>query len=76
MCRIANMAGCFCFANPSDFLFGPSQKGTICNSVYGHNITTICNYVLHDYSDIYHIHVKHIQWLRLNVSNINLDFFD
>jgi hypothetical protein len=26
------MAGCFCFANPSGFLFGPSQKGTICSS--------------------------------------------
>jgi hypothetical protein len=24
---------CFSFANPSDFLFGPSQKGTICSSV-------------------------------------------
>jgi hypothetical protein len=24
---------CFCFANPSGFSFGPSQKGTICNSV-------------------------------------------
>ncbi len=23
---------CFCFANPSGFSFGPSQKGTICNS--------------------------------------------
>jgi hypothetical protein len=23
----------FSFAKPSDFLFGPSQKGTICNSV-------------------------------------------
>jgi hypothetical protein len=23
---------CFPFANPSDFLFGPSQKGTICSS--------------------------------------------
>ncbi len=32
MCHIANMAGCFCFANPSSFLFGPSQKGTICSS--------------------------------------------
>jgi len=27
------MAGCFCFANPSGFLFFPSQKGTICSSV-------------------------------------------
>jgi hypothetical protein len=27
------MAGCFCFANPSCFLFGLSQKGTICSSV-------------------------------------------
>jgi hypothetical protein len=27
------MAGCFCFANLSGFLFGPSQKGTICSSV-------------------------------------------
>ncbi len=26
------MAGCFCFANPSGFLFGLSQKGTICSS--------------------------------------------
>jgi len=26
------MAGCFCFANPSGFLFFPSQKGTICSS--------------------------------------------
>jgi hypothetical protein len=26
------MAGCFFFANPSGFLFGPSQKGTICSS--------------------------------------------
>jgi hypothetical protein len=25
---------CFCFANPLGFLFGPSQKGTICSSVY------------------------------------------
>jgi hypothetical protein len=24
---------CFSFANPSGFLFGPSQKGTICSSV-------------------------------------------
>jgi hypothetical protein len=24
---------CFSFANPSNFLFGPSQKGTICSSV-------------------------------------------
>jgi hypothetical protein len=24
---------CFSFANPSSFLFGPSQKGTICSSV-------------------------------------------
>jgi hypothetical protein len=23
---------CFCFANPSGFSFGPSQKGTICNN--------------------------------------------
>jgi len=23
---------CFCFANPSGFSFGPSQKGTICSS--------------------------------------------
>jgi hypothetical protein len=23
---------CFSFANPSDFLFGPSQKGTICSN--------------------------------------------
>jgi hypothetical protein len=23
---------CFSFAKPSDFLFGPSQKGTICSS--------------------------------------------
>ncbi len=23
---------CFCFANPLGFLFGPSQKGTICSS--------------------------------------------
>jgi hypothetical protein len=28
------MAGCFCFANPSGFLFFPSQKGTICSSVF------------------------------------------
>ncbi len=27
---------CFSFAKPSDFLFGPSQKGTICSSVAGH----------------------------------------
>jgi hypothetical protein len=26
---------CFSFAKPSDFLFGPSQKGTICSSVLG-----------------------------------------
>jgi hypothetical protein len=26
---------CFSFAKPLDFLFGPSQKGTICNSDYG-----------------------------------------
>jgi len=25
---------CFSFAKPSDFLFGPSQKGTICSSVW------------------------------------------
>jgi hypothetical protein len=25
---------CFCFANPSGFSFGPSQKGRICNSDY------------------------------------------
>jgi hypothetical protein len=25
---------CFSFTNPSDFLFGPSQKGTICSSDY------------------------------------------
>jgi hypothetical protein len=24
---------CFSFPKPSDFLFGPSQKGTICSSV-------------------------------------------
>jgi hypothetical protein len=24
---------CFSFAKPSDFLFGPLQKGTICSSV-------------------------------------------
>jgi len=24
---------CFSFAKPLDFLFGPSQKGTICSSV-------------------------------------------
>jgi hypothetical protein len=23
---------CFSFAKPSDFLFGPSQKGTICSN--------------------------------------------
>jgi hypothetical protein len=23
---------CFSFTKPSDFLFGPSQKGTICSS--------------------------------------------
>jgi hypothetical protein len=23
---------CYCFANPSGFSFGPSQKGTICSS--------------------------------------------
>jgi hypothetical protein len=28
------MAGCFCFANPSGFLFGLSQKGTICSSEF------------------------------------------
>jgi hypothetical protein len=27
------LADFFCFANPSGFLFGPSQKGTICSSV-------------------------------------------
>jgi hypothetical protein len=27
------MVGCFCFANALGFLFGPSQKGTICSSV-------------------------------------------
>jgi hypothetical protein len=27
---------CFSFAKPSDFLFGPSQKGTICSSVNCH----------------------------------------
>ncbi len=26
---------CFSFAKPSDFLFGPSRKGTICSSVIG-----------------------------------------
>jgi hypothetical protein len=26
------MAGCFFFANLLGFLFGPSQKGTICSS--------------------------------------------
>jgi len=25
------MASCFCFVNPSGFLFGLSQKGTICS---------------------------------------------
>ncbi len=25
---------CFSFAKPSDFLFGPLQKGTICSSAY------------------------------------------
>jgi hypothetical protein len=25
---------CFSFVRPSDFLFGPSQKGTICSSDY------------------------------------------
>jgi len=28
---------CFSFAKPSDFLFGPSQKGIICSSVYANN---------------------------------------
>jgi hypothetical protein len=33
------MAGCFCFTNPSGFLFGPSQKGTICSSDFlGHRM--------------------------------------
>jgi hypothetical protein len=29
---IANVAGFFSFAKPSDFWFGPLQKGTICSS--------------------------------------------
>jgi hypothetical protein len=42
--RITNLADFFCFANlqvfcfslanPSDFLFGPSQKGIICSSEF------------------------------------------
>jgi len=35
---------CFSFAKPSDFLFGPSQKGTICSSV---RISKICLKVVH-----------------------------
>jgi hypothetical protein len=34
---------CFSFAKPSDFLFGPSQKGTICSS---DNFKQICLWVL------------------------------
>jgi hypothetical protein len=30
---------CFSFAKPSDFLFGPSQKGTICSSVMAYQCT-------------------------------------
>jgi len=36
---------CFSFAKPSDFLFGPSQKGTICSS----DITTIGDYFIINY---------------------------
>ncbi len=36
------MTGCFCFANPSGFSFGPSQKGTICSSV-SDNFPTLAN---------------------------------
>jgi hypothetical protein len=32
----------FSFGNPSDFLFGPSQKGTICSSV-----AHVQNYSIH-----------------------------
>jgi hypothetical protein len=34
---------CFSFANPSDFLFGPLQKGTICSSEEGFAIC-ICQF--------------------------------
>jgi hypothetical protein len=37
------MAGCFCFANPSGFLFGPSQKGTICSSIDTSSFVNICD---------------------------------
>jgi hypothetical protein len=32
---------CFSFANPSDFLFGHSQKGTICSSDGSHKMTSM-----------------------------------
>jgi hypothetical protein len=32
---------CFCFANPLGFLFGPSQKGTICSSDLVPNVPSV-----------------------------------
>jgi len=32
---------CFSFAKPSDFLFGPSQKGTICSSVWNSTVSSL-----------------------------------
>jgi hypothetical protein len=37
----------FSFAKPSDFWFGPSQKGTICNSVYKTN-HKFCKETIHE----------------------------
>jgi hypothetical protein len=36
---------CFSFAKPSDFLFGPSQKGTICSSEGGRPTTKSPRYL-------------------------------
>ncbi len=40
------MADCFCFANPSGFSFGPSQKGTICSSgIHARNVSLRLNVI-------------------------------
>jgi hypothetical protein len=57
------MASYFCFANPSGFLFGPSQKGTICSS--GNKGNTFVSLVL-----VYVVMFYLGEWIAQNLEEI------
>jgi hypothetical protein len=58
---------CFSFAKPSDFLFGPSQKGTICSSEHYYKYVFLCWFF--SLSLIIFNHNK--QWTKLVVLKTN-----